>query len=278
MWRACRRFEWQLAGLWRSQGSHIRQGGEHSGKVVDAHRCPHTVREALLKHKYRQFCTGPAPAESSTSKARLSWMMVTATLGAATAGYVYIQYNLQKTKAEQLKAYETSVGQAMVGGPFTLEDCDGKPFPSSKLHGEFSVLYFGFTHCPDICPDELEKLAEALNTVEKRSKHKVQPVFISIDPERDHGKLVKEYVREFHPRMIGLRGSLEEVKKVAKLFRVYFMKTNDSPTDYLVDHSIIMYLLDPEGKFVTFYGKSFTAEQIAESLCKYIGEWHEWHA
>lgn len=92
-------------------------------------------------------------------------MMVTATLGAATAGYVYIQYNLQKTKAEQLKAYETSVGQAMVGGPFTLQDCDGKAFPSSNLHGEFSVLYFGFTHCPDICPDELEKLAEALDKV-----------------------------------------------------------------------------------------------------------------
>ena len=65
-------------------------------------------------------------------------------------------------------------------------------------------------------------------------------MFISIDPERDHAKLIKEYVQEFHPRMIGLRGSLEEVKKVAKLFRVYFMKTNDSPTDYLVDHSIIM--------------------------------------
>ena len=92
-------------------------------------------------------------------------MMVTATLGVATAGYVYIQYNLQKTKAEQLKTYETSVGQAMVGGPFTLEDCDGKPFQSTRLHGEFSVLYFGFTHCPDICPDELEKLAEALNIV-----------------------------------------------------------------------------------------------------------------
>lgn len=75
---------------------------------------------------------------------------------------------------------------------------------------------------------------------EKKTSRKVQPVFITIDPERDSGKLIKDYVREFHPRMIGLRGSLEEVKKVAKLFRVYFMKTNDSKTDYLVDHSIIM--------------------------------------
>lgn len=76
--------------------------------------------------------------------------------------------------------------------------------------------------------------------VEKRTGRKVQSVFITIDPERDTGKLIKEYVKEFHPRMIGLRGTLEEVKKVAKLFRVYFMKTNDSKTDYLVDHSIIM--------------------------------------
>lgn len=74
---------------------------------------------------------------------------------------------------------------------------------------------------------------------------KVQPVFITIDPERDSGKLIKEYVKEFHPRMIGLRGTLEEVKKVAKQFRVYFMKTNDSKTDYLVDHSIIMVRLCP---------------------------------
>ena len=77
-------------------------------------------------------------------------------------------------------------------------------------------------------------------TAEKKTGRKVQPVFITIDPERDSGKLMKDYVREFHPRMIGLRGSVEEVKKVAKLFRVYFMKTNDSKTDYLVDHSIIM--------------------------------------
>lgn len=97
--------------------------------------------------------------------AGLSWLMVGTTLAAATGGYIYLQMQLQKAKEQQAKSQEQSVGQALVGGPFTLSDCDGKPFASSKLHGEFSILYFGFTHCPDICPDELEKMAEALKLI-----------------------------------------------------------------------------------------------------------------
>lgn len=95
----------------------------------------------------------------------MSWLMVGSTLAAATGGYAYLQWQLHKAREQQAKAQEKSVGTALVGGPFTLSDCYGKPFPSSKLHGEFAILYFGFTHCPDICPDELEKMAEALNIV-----------------------------------------------------------------------------------------------------------------
>lgn len=95
----------------------------------------------------------------------MSWLMVGTTLAAATGGYVYLQTQLQNAREQQIKAQEKSVGQALVGGPFSLTDCNDKPFPSSRLHGEFSILYFGFTHCPDICPDELEKMAEALNLI-----------------------------------------------------------------------------------------------------------------
>ncbi len=106
---------------------------------------------------------------------------------------------------------------------------------------------------------------------------KLQPVFISVDPERDTPAKVKEYVREFHPRMIGLTGDMEAVKRVSKKYRVYFSKTGDSGDDYLVDHSIIHYLINPEGEFVTFYSKSYTSEQLSASVMEHMAEWKAKH-
>lgn len=106
---------------------------------------------------------------------------------------------------------------------------------------------------------------------------KVTPVFISVDPERDTPGKVKEYVREFSPRMIGLTGDMESVKKVSKQYRVYYSKTGESKTDYLVDHSIIHYLVDPAGEFVTFFSKSNSAEQMATSIVEHARTWKESH-
>jgi protein SCO1/2 len=106
---------------------------------------------------------------------------------------------------------------------------------------------------------------------------KVTPVFISVDPERDTPKKVKEYVREFSPRMIGLTGDMESVKKVSKQYRVYYSKTGDSKTDYLVDHSIIHYLINPAGDFVTFFSKSNSPEQMAEGIVKHAKTYQESH-
>lgn len=187
---------------------------------------------------------------------------------------VAVAQNKAQQKVEgMMQRSQEVVGKAAVGGPFTLTDQDGKPFTNENLLGKFSVLYFGFTHCPDICPDELEKLAEALDTIEAEAKYQVRPVFISVDPQRDTPKAVKAYVKEFHPRLIGLTGSEEAVKACSKAYRVYFHKTGDSETDYLVDHSIIMYLIDPAGEFVTFYGKNFTARQLADSIMQHIAKW-----
>lgn len=172
---------------------------------------------------------------------------------------------------------QTVVGKAAVGGPFSLIDQDGKPFSDRDLLGEFSLMYFGFTHCPDICPDELEKLSESLDLIEKQSGRQVQAVFITVDPDRDSPSLVKQYVKEFHPRMIGLTGPMEEITRTSKSFRVYFHKTTDDPQDYLVDHSIIIYLMDPKGNFVTFYGKNNTSEQLATSILGHMNKWAEQH-
>ncbi|CAG9462861.1 unnamed protein product [Pedinophyceae sp. YPF-701] len=183
-----------------------------------------------------------------------------------------------KTERERIlrqrieKSGGKTVGKALIGGPFELVDSrDGKtPFSDRDLLGEFSLLYFGFTHCPDICPDELEKICEAANLVERQVGVKVQLVFITIDPQRDHAKQVKAYCEEFHPRLIGLTGNEEAVARACRAYRVYHHRTNDDPKDYLVDHSIITYCLDPQGSFLAFYGKNSTKEDVAKSLVELI--------
>ncbi|KAL6758086.1 thioredoxin-like protein [Haematococcus lacustris] len=186
-------------------------------------------------------------------------------------------YRDQKLQKVMTQSQEVA-GKAAVGGPFELLDYDGKPFTDKDLRGEFALLYFGFTHCPDICPDELEKIAEALDMVEGQVGVKVVPVFISVDPERDTPARIKAYVKEFHPRMLGLTGDLEAVKRTSKAYRVYYSKTGEAGAkDYLVDHSIIHYLIDPHGEFVTFYAKNYTAEQMMASICEHIAAWQQKH-
>jgi protein SCO1/2 len=195
---------------------------------------------------------------------------------AAFLGIVAVAQQKAQDKVQgMMQRSQQVVGKAAVGGPFSLIDTENKPFTHENLLGKFNILYFGFTHCPDICPDELEKLAEAVDLIEQQSKVQVQPVFISIDPARDTPKKVKAYVKEFHPRLIGLTGSEEAVKAASKAYRVYFHKTGEDAQDYLVDHSIIMYLIDPAGEFVTFYGKNFTAQQLADSISQHISNWEQ---
>ncbi|MEW5296770.1 MAG: hypothetical protein WDW36_000027 [Sanguina aurantia] len=193
--------------------------------------------------------------------------------GVITAVKTYRDEKLQKVMSQSQQV----VGKASVGGPFELIDQDGKPFSDQDLLGEFAVLYFGFTHCPDICPDEMEKLAEAVTALEKQVGVNMQTVFLSVDPERDTPALVKAYVAEFHPLMKGLTGNLEAIKKVSKAYRVYYNKTSDTDEDYLVDHSIIHYLISPAGEFVTFFSKSFTAEQMTAAMAEQMHVWQQTH-
>eukprot|EP00216_Chloropicon_sp_CCMP2111_P000568 CAMPEP_0198236806 /NCGR_PEP_ID=MMETSP1446-20131203/2693_1 /TAXON_ID=1461542 ORGANISM="Unidentified sp, Strain CCMP2111" /NCGR_SAMPLE_ID=MMETSP1446 /ASSEMBLY_ACC=CAM_ASM_001112 /LENGTH=202 /DNA_ID=CAMNT_0043918745 /DNA_START=222 /DNA_END=830 /DNA_ORIENTATION=- len=199
-----------------------------------------------------------------------------------TGGGIVAYYNY--LRQEKMKAVKElpSVGKAALGGPFALVGPNGKEFKSEDLNGEFCLLYFGFTFCPDICPAELEKIAEAVDLTEKASGRKIQPVFVTIDPERDSTSQVNEYCSEFHPRMIGLTGSKHQIEKVTKSYRVYFTKATDGEADddddYLIDHSIITYLLDPEGNFVKFFGKNSTANDMSMDISKFIREWKKSHS
>jgi protein SCO1 len=165
------------------------------------------------------------------------------------------------------------VGRPALGGPFLLVDPQGKNVKSSDLKGQWLLLYFGFTFCPDICPNELTKLTEAINILDKDiGPNKVTPVFISIDPERDTPQQVGEYISDWHPRFVALTGSTKQVSEVCKTFRVYHSKspTGDGADEYLVDHSIIIYLIDDNGDFVDFFGKNKTAPEIAQGVKDYM--------
>ena len=189
------------------------------------------------------------------------------------------------------KAY----GRPQVGGPFSLLTHENTPFTEKDLLGKWSLIYFGFTNCPDICPEELDKMSGAVNTLgelglrvssrngspthtaEKQYGTSIQPVFISVDPPRDTPARIAAYLSEFHPRLVGLTGSYQDTKSVCKAYRVYFSTppTAKADDDYLVDHSIFFYFMDPNGQFVDAFGKDTSMEDVIGRVQKEIGEWEK---
>lgn len=140
---------------------------------------------------------------------------------------------------------------AAIGGPFTLSDKDGKTVTWDQFKGRWRVVYFGYTFCPDACPMDVQAMMAGFTKFEKAEPAKaakVQPIFISIDPARDTPQVVGEWSAAFGPRLLGLTGSPEQVKQAADAFAAYYKKGEETPGGYLMDHSRIAYLMDPDGK------------------------------
>jgi protein SCO1/2 len=157
-------------------------------------------------------------------------------------------------------------GKALVGGPFRLTDHNGAAFTERDLLGRHALVFFGFTHCPDICPSGLQTMAAALDQLGDKSEQ-VVPVFITLDPERDTAPVLAQYVKSFHPRLIGLTGSRAESEAAAKAYRVWAKRVDDGETGtYSFDHSSIIYWIDPQGAFVAPFGHGTRADQIADRL------------
>lgn len=158
-------------------------------------------------------------------------------------------------------------GTALVGGPFTLTDQNGKRVTDQDFRGKYMLIFFGYTYCPDVCPSELQVMSAALDQLGPEAD-KIQPIFITIDPARDTPETLKVYVSNFHPRLIGLTGSETEIAAVANAYRVYYAKaqgTGDAP-DYLMDHGTILYLMGPDGKFVKHFTYGTEAKGLADAL------------
>lgn len=172
---------------------------------------------------------------------------------------------------------------ARIGGPFTLTDQDGAKRSWSDFKGRYRLVYFGYSYCPDVCPVDLQRIAQGFRQFEKQAPDraaKVQPIFITLDPERDTPEVVKNYVSAFHPKLIGLTGTPEEIAAVAKQFVVVYMKERpQGSTDYLVSHSRTPYLFDPDGAPIALIPvddpvtpdvDEGSAEEVAKTLDRWV--------
>lgn len=151
-----------------------------------------------------------------------------------------------------------------VGGPFTLTDAEGRKRSLASFRGKVVLLYFGYTYCPDVCPTDLLEIARLMKAM-GRDAAKLQPLFVTLDPERDTPQVLRAYAAAFHPRLIALTGSVEEVRKVATSWKTWFGKVQ--PPDgrpYLIDHTAFTYLIDREGKYLAYFPPGTSGERMAE--------------
>lgn len=161
-----------------------------------------------------------------------------------------------------------STGLPPLGGPFTLVDHTGRTVTQADFGGKLKLIYFGYTYCPDVCPTELSTIAAVMDRLGPDAE-RVQPLFISIDPARDTVPHMAGYVALFHPRLIGLTGTAEQVAAAARAYRVYYAKApNGGETDYLMDHSSFVYLTGPDGAVKAIFPAKTAPETMADGIRK----------
>ena len=156
-----------------------------------------------------------------------------------------------------------------IGGPFQLTDQSGAKGTVASLKGKPTLVFFGFTHCPDICPTALFEMSEVLRTLGPDAG-KLNTYFISVDPERDTAAIMKDYLSSFDPHLKGLTGTPDEVAAVIKGYRVYAKKVPTKDGDYTMDHTALIYLMDKDGNFVAPFNLKRTPEEAAKDLKKYL--------
>jgi protein SCO1/2 len=170
---------------------------------------------------------------------------------------------------------EVQSNRALIGGPFALTDQNGQRRTSDSFRGRYMLIYFGFTFCPDICPTELATMTQGLMAFEAQNPAlaaRIQPIFITVDPDRDTPDVLKTYVANFHPRFVGLTGTPADIEAVKAAYRVFAQKVDPqaNPQNYLVDHSSLIYLMNPQGEYVTHFGMGTAPDEMATRLADVV--------
>ncbi|XP_077183713.1 protein SCO1 homolog, mitochondrial [Paroedura picta] len=248
---------------------------------------PRLLAGRLLRSPYCWACScsparclateplGKKPHHGSRKLGPVTWKSLAITC-AFGGGLLAVMKYLKKQKEDTLEKKRTrAIGKPLLGGPFSLVDHEGQPKTDRDYLGQWVLIYFGFTHCPDICPEELEKMILAVNEINRiPSLPNVTPLFISIDPERDTKEAIARYVKEFSPKLVGLTGTKEQIDQVSRVYRVYYSPgPKDEDNDYIVDHTIIMYLIGPDGGFVDYYGQNKNNSEIAASIAAHMRQY-----
>jgi protein SCO1/2 len=165
---------------------------------------------------------------------------------------------------------ELMTGKNPVGGPFTLTDQYGKTRTLGDFRGSVVLLYFGYTSCPDVCPTDLAAIGAMLRSLGPRGEA-VQPLFVTLDPERDTPGVLREYVAAFHPRFVALRGSDEATRKVALSYKVFYEKVRPPQAGmYFIDHAAFTFLIDRTGRYVAFFPPGTKAERMAAMVTELL--------
>ncbi|MEL6509647.1 MAG: SCO family protein [Pseudomonadota bacterium] len=161
------------------------------------------------------------------------------------------------------------VAGGQIGGDFTLVNGDGVTVSNEEVLSEPSLIYFGYTFCPDVCPLDAFRNAEATYLLEEQGKE-ITPIFISVDSQRDTPEVVKEFAANMHERMIGLTGSPEQVRAASQAYKTYYNRQEGDDEFYLIDHSTLSYLTLPEHGFVEFFRRDLTPDQLADSVACFL--------
>lgn len=211
-----------------------------------------------------------APLRAVLGKSRIGIAVVSAALAlAAASGAAYVYLTRPAPESPEV------VGGAELGGPFTLVDHTGQEVSAADFRGRLLLVFFGYTYCPDVCPTTLATMSAALDALGPAAEG-VQPIFITIDPERDTPEILAQYVAHFHPRLVALTGTPEQIAAVAKDYRVYYAKAygeggpEGDRHDYLMDHSSTIFVMDAQGRFLTVLRHGLGPEEMAERIRPYL--------
>ncbi len=201
----------------------------------------------------------------------IALLSVAGIVGLLAGVWMVTQRTSSDDRFAQCRASSVAGGAGAIGGPFELINARGEVVTDADVITQPSILYFGYTFCPDVCPLDVSRNVVAVEILEEEGMT-VTPVFISIDPERDTPEVVGDFAANMHDRMIGLTGSPEQVAAASKAYRTYYKAQDGDEDYYLVDHSTFSYLVLPEYGFVEFFRRDVSAEQMAETIACFVSK------